>query len=485
MLCGTLKETIMKISVRYDLNKTQAELDFVDIDTSRDLPVFLDPFFLSLRQDNWSIESTRIIRSFFQRVLELLNNNENQAARELFQHLGEPNATCLGMSKGNPRGRGVGAGDSNDIFESIANSRAAQTGLIQDLQDNILFVEGFGKDKLSDMTTNIIHKNLIEYTKNQCILHGIPLMPNVPSGFYWNRRTFNWEQEYTDMLVIEGRIILLVPKGVVSFCNDYTPYRYYNHFVLNFMQNEYLRINSVLTQTRRNGVKYITKKSLSEVHPFSKDFISEFSRRNPRVLESFKERTKTDSLTNDEISEINIEELVLSLIMQLRAIPSGFNYATRYHRLITGVLELIFYPHLIYPTLEQEIHEGRKRIDIVFDNAAASGIFLRLSRNMNIPCQFIMLECKNYSSDPKNPELDQLAGRFSPNRGKVGFLICRTIDNLDLFIERCQDTYRDERGLIIPIVDEDIIHILENYNNWKNNYVEKFLSERIRQIAVN
>lgn len=482
----------MKISERFRLNKTQAELDFVDINTDRDLPVFIDPFFLSLRQDNWSIEATRIIRSFFQRVLDLLNENNEHDARELFVHLGEENATCLGMSKGNPRGRGVGEGDSNDIFDSIICSRAAQTGLIQDLQDNILFVDGFGKDKLSDMTTNIIRRSLIEYTKNQCILHNIPLSEGVPSGFYWNRQTMVWEQEYTSMLVIDNHIILLVPKGVVSFCRDYTPYRYYNHFVLNFMQNENLRMNSALVQTRRGGARFVTKKSLQERHPFSKDFIAEFSRRNPQVLVNFKGRTNTDSLADKEITEanketteINFDELVAHLIQELRNVEAGNEGATRYHRLITGILEMIFYPNLIYPTLEVEIHEGRKRIDIVFDNASSSGIFLRFSRNMNIPCQYIMVECKNYSADPNNPELDQLSGRFSPNRGKVGFLLCRTINNFDRFINRCQDTYRDDRGLIIPIVDADIIQILENYNDWNNNFIENFLSERVRLITIN
>lgn len=475
----------MKISQIFKLNKSQAELDFIDIDISQDVPLFIDPFFISIRTDNWSLETNRTIKNFFQKVIDQIRLDQIVEAKDLFQHLHEPNTTCLGLSKGTPKGRGVGRNNTDDIFDSIVRSRAMHTGLIRDLEDNLLFVEGFGKDKLSDMTTNIITNHLIEYTQKQCLLHSIPLSQNVPSGFYWNRRTAQWEQRHTEMLVIDNRKVLLVPKGIVSFCTDYTSDKYYNHFVLNFMQNEHLQMNSVLVQQRKNGVRFVTKKDLKPIYPFSKEFIADFSRRNPIVLNNFRERTKTYSLKNNEITDININDLCKSLIADLQGLPAGTENATQFHRLVTGILEIIFYPNLIYPTLEQEIHDGRKRIDLTFDNAAYDGIFYRLSQNMGLPCQYIMVECKNYSSDIRNPELDQLSGRFSPNRGQVGIIVCRTIDNFDLFLNRCRDTYRDNRGLIIPLIDNDLINLLSNYSELNSDYTERFFSDRIRNIAVN
>ena len=475
----------MKISDQFDLNKTQPELDFVDIDPNKDLPLFIDPFFLSLRKDNWSMEATRAIKSFFQRMLNLVRLNQITNAKLLFLHLHEPNSTCLGLSRGQPRGRGVGSGNTDDIYTNIIQSRAIQTGLMTDLEDNLLFVDGFGKDKLSDMATNIITKYLIKYTQEQCKLHGITLSTGVPSGFFWNRETTQWESEHTEMLVIESKKILLVPKGIVSFSKDYTPEKYFNDFVLNYLQNEHLQLNSALVQERKSGAKYVTKKDLKESNPYSKQFLREFTQRNPEVLTEFKECTKTVPLFDYEIDDINLNELVNHLVESLREIPPGRDDATSYHRIIVGILEIIFYPHLIYPTLECEIHQGRKRIDITFDNAAIEGVFFRFSNNMDLPCQYIMIECKNYTSDPANPELDQLAGRFSPNRGQVGFLLCRDIENLNRFIERCRDTYQDDRGLIIPIIDSDIIQLLENIKNLNYEFIDNYLSNRVRQIAVN
>ena len=65
-------------------------------------------------------------------------------------------------------------------------------------------------------------------------------------------------------------------------------------------------------------------------------------------------------------------------------------------------------------------------------------------------------ECKNYAEDPANPELDQLAGRFSPRRGNFGLLVCRTIADKPTFAARCRDTADDGRGFIIGLDDEDL-----------------------------
>lgn len=475
----------MKISTIFNLNKSQAELDFVDIDTNEDLPLFLDPFFLGKKQDNWSIDATLTLRSFFQRVIDLIRNGNENNAKELFEHLHEPNSTCLGMSIGNPRGRGVGNQDTDKIYDSLLRSRAIQTGLIQDIEDNILFVDNFGKDKLSDMTTNIITSHLITYTQNQCKLHNIPLTTGISSDYFWNRQTDEWEIEHTEMLVVNERKILLVPKGIVSFCKGYTPDKYYNHFVLEYLQNENLRLQTALVQRKNNGAHFVTKKSLKEINPQSKDFLRRFTLQHPEVLEQFKEKTDINSLTNIDITDIDISQITQDLIARLQAIPSGNDSASDFHNIIIGILELVFYPHLINPIKEREIHEGRKRIDITFDNASKNGIFYRLSQNHRIPCPFIFIECKNYTRDLVNPELDQIGGRFSVNRGQVGFIICRQIDNFQLFMNRCKDTFRDGRGLIIPIVDNDIIQLLQNYNNWNTEYAERFLSDRIREITIN
>ena len=76
-----------------------------------------------------------------------------------------------------------------------------------------------------------------------------------------------------------------------------------------------------------------------------------------------------------------------------------------------------------------------------------------------------------------------MIGRFSVNRGKVGIITCRNIENIDLFLARCKDTYRDQQGLIIPLVDEDIIKMMNALKSGKDMIWQEVIEKRINYIT--
>ena len=51
-------------------------------------------------------------------------------------------------------------------------------------------------------------------------------------------------------------------------------------------------------------------------------------------------------------------------------------------------------------------------------------------------------------------------------------------------IQRCRDTFNDGRGLMVPLVDNDLIELLNAYNDWNWQPIEQFLSDRIREITI-
>jgi len=481
----------MKISQLYKLNKTQHELDFVDIDPSEDKRVFLDPFFISTRKYPWCINVSTTIRKFFQLAIDLIKINKISEARGMFVHLNEPNATCLGLSSGNPSGRGVAGYQSQKILESIIKSKAAKTGIVDDLEDTAIFIENVDKDKVSDMTTNIIKKHLIEYTIQQCDLLKIPLENDVPTGFYWDSNSQKWDEDFARRLVINQKPILLVPKMAVSFYQNYVSKKYYQHYVLNYLQDENLTNGTSLVRTRKlkdgSTHKFVTKKDVMEKQaPYSKEFLREFTLSHPKIFSNFRSDTsiKTKPITNKELENIDIKTLANYLITQLESIKPGKEDAYKYHDLMIGILEFIFYPNLTNPRKEKEMNDGRKKIDITFDNAATEGFFFRVHNIHNIPSGYIFCECKNYFDDPVNPEIDQLSGRFSVNSSMVGLLICRTINDEETFIKRSQDLYKQKRELIIPITDKNIKKILLDIKNGETHPEENILTEIQRKIIV-
>ena len=490
----------MKISEKYGLHKTQFELDFVDIDTERDTPLFIDPHHISNRVDDWSQSAFHTINSFFSNLVALLRSERIAEARRLFAYLSEPNETCLGLSQERPRGRGVGPENTQRVFDQIVQSGAVESGLVADIQDCLLFVEDFGPDKLSDMTTNIIRRNLIHYTQDQCHLWGIPLQTGVQSGHYWNPVKNEWENIHTEMLLVEEQRILLVPKSGVSYCENYTSQQYHRHFVLNFLQKQHLEKGSPLVQIKRNKRgevtdRKVTKVSLIETEaPHSKDFLRLFTARHREVFSTFKHELTRPSvaLSNGDITDprASEEDIVTKiravcehLKIELQQIPPGRENADRYHNIILGALELLFYPALTNPTKEAEIHDGRKRIDIAFLNAATQGFFHSLATIQDVPSRFIIVECKNYTNDIANPELDQLAGRFSANRGKVGIVTCRATEDRALLLSRCNDAWRDDRGLLLFLTDEDVFRALDGIKGGDADIVNAILNDRYREVA--
>ncbi len=479
-------------SQAFRLGKSQLELDFVDVSLMRDNRLFLDPFGIAQELDRWSADAAVTVGVFFQQVIDDIRAGHEENARRLLLNLREPNETRLGYSRNRPKGAGIGEQQADDIFEALRTSSAVRQGFITALEECELMIPGISHDKISDLTTNILRGHLVEYTKAQCELHGVPIQ-NAPIDPIFNTDTMRWEEGYAELPVWRNRPILLVPKSAVRYSPAYQAGRYYQHYVLNYLKaRELENPASTLVQLIRNDRKrtvrrVVTKKDLAAQYPGAKSFLFEFSRQNPGVLREYKEDLMRMEATDAGSDVDSDDETVISeaLSTVLRGTPVGNDAAGAYHKLMVGIVEFIFFPKLTHPKKEREIHEGRKRIDIVMENAAHTGLFYTIPNIRQLPCAYVPLECKNYGREVRNPELDQLAGRFSVNRGKVGFLCCRQFENRGLFIQRCRDTFRDDRGLALPLDDETILRYHDAIGRGARNTLEQEWADLVNSVWLN
>ncbi len=490
----------MKISEKFNLNLSQYELDFVDIDIEKDMPLFLDPYLLSIKSDRWSFEAHATLESFFHFIIDIILKDDIEKARSYLRFT-EPREVCLGVSKESTNGKGLGSNEAIKIFDYIIKSEVVSKGIVDELEDFKIFVDNVGHDKISDLTINIIRKHLIDYTKTQCELYNIPTTM-VATGQYWNPDIETWESNFKEMIVINGRPIILVPKSIVSrkAGHFFSSEQYARHFVLNYLVSHELRINSSLVKVKKlkNGKskKYVTKKDTAKKYnAYSKQFLREFTEKHPEVFDDFKISgdSKVKSLTNQQLIEDHsiqlIEDITTKLIDNFQNIDKGKECADIFHNHILSCMNFLFYPSLTKPRKEMKMNKGRKRIDILYTNEAEKGYFLYLVDKLKIPSSYIFVECKNYTKEITNPEFDQLHGRFGINTSQIGFLVFRETQNYDLLLDRCRDYYKADKSLIIPLRDSYIITML----NEKKKYLfdqnleykhEGFLFEITEKILI-
>lgn len=453
----------MLVSKYFKLGRNQATLDFLDVHIDKDIPVFIDPAALRSLNTDWGHHCVSLLQSYFETVLIFIRNEHHEEAKALLACLSERNEFHIGYSKGKSRGHALGPISAEKIWESLVKSKAATTGLLHDLEDTILFVDGLGPDMLSDSVCNIIRGPLVEYTQQSCAYYGIPMTRGINSGPIWNPLVEKWEQSLIELPLTRHGPLILIPKVVARVKQTYGADEYYRHYLMPVMQQHHKDINSslvhVLQSKKNKGVKKVYKKDLYEKYGANKLASAKLTSEHPSALTNYKATKQAiPSRPLDHNALAKIENVPVpdfsALFAAVKEIKSGQKDATAYENAIEKLLTALLYPSLAFPVKQDKIHNGRKRIDITYVNAANDGFFDWLSRNYSASHMYI--ECKNYGKEVGNPEIDQLSSRFSPSRGQVGILVVRSVEDKGLLLQRCKDTANDNRGFILVLDDADL-----------------------------
>lgn len=479
----------MRVSEYFGLGRTQGEIDFVDVKLARDTTLFVDPAALRHLRGQWAHECVALIQDFFQTVIDAIHDGEHDRAIELLSGLREPNETRLGLSSGAPRGRALGPDSAEDTWAALEQSEATRTGLLEHLEDTALLVRGIGPDIVSDIATNLIRDPLIQYTQRMATQDGIPLESGVASGPLWDPVGHRWtEGRLVELPLADSQKLLLVPKSIVRQRVEYDTDEYLRNFILPVLEHRELSANTELVRTiKYSGERKVTKKDLIAKYGARKeDIIRVTLEERGEPLDRFRElKERQPSAPPDHTDMVEPTGSPLpdwdALVGELQGVASGTAGADDYHRSVEKVITAIFSPSLSFPIREARIHEGRKRIDIAYTNAGVRDFFAWVAQHH--PAANVYVECKNYTGDPGNPELDQLAGRFSPSRGKLGLLCCRHFEDKSLFVQRCRDTALDNRGFIIVLDDKDLIALLEMRRNGRLQEMFLFMKRRFDELV--
>lgn len=467
---------------KLDANK---ELDFLDIYAYQDIPLFLDPYGISAMGTKWAIECENQIATYFQYLIDSINKEDKKTTKKLLNAFHEVNEIALGYSSGIPKGRGIGIEQAKQIQRSFETSEAAKSGDIKDIADCAIMIPGISRDKISDITANILKRNLVLYTQIQCDKYKIPTK-RVAINNAFDFETFQFTSYFAQLPVIGGQAKILLPLSSVRQDPELSKDKYYRNFVLEFLKAEHTNAFDSLTTVFKNGKVTVRICDLKERYPMNVDFLYEFSKDHPKILEEYKLELRRTALKPGKAQLITERKILNSIERKeiMSSIKTGGEDASRFHKITYNNLIHILGSRTSNPLMEREINEGRKRIDIVFNNSDKSGFFHSLNGVYHIKCPKIIVECKNYGKEIGNPEVDQINGRLNDRRGKFGIIICRSIENKSRLISRCKDLINDNGNYIIVLDDKDIVELLELRDKKNEVEIDNFFIGKIDELIM-
>ncbi len=271
----------------FNLRQKEENLEFVNIPLNTDKKAYIDAFMISKTPGEWFARANNTLIDYFEELIASIKKNDEVVGHRLLGKLKEPNETHLGLSSGFPDGCGIGREQSKDLFESLKNSKAAQTGHLSDLSDCELMIEGIGSDKISDLTTNIIRGHLIEFTEEQCAKLRIPTRA-VRSQPYWSEEDNKWVTRIAHLPFYNDKPILLVPKNIVRKRTVLDYRSFYEIVMVPYLVEEHLSLNTALVRVLQGGRRRVNKKDVRKEYPCKKKKVYEFIEKHPESLAKYK-----------------------------------------------------------------------------------------------------------------------------------------------------------------------------------------------------
>lgn len=221
---------------------------FLNVDVDNDNYRFVDPFKIrmGLGPTSFAAAANVCTSSFFNEVTSTVVSTKPAHRRrglDLLQHFEEPRETRLGMSKFGFDGHGGAGGVGQIIWDALDGDAAflVRVGVLHQIEDIPLFVEGIGNDITSDLTTRVIFEPLVDFT-NDCVSK----FPQLTGGTglkqvtrqVWDPFSSTWVPKKVILPTVDGKPLLLVPEESTTHNLLLNAGRLYDTELLTHVQTE-------------------------------------------------------------------------------------------------------------------------------------------------------------------------------------------------------------------------------------------------------
>lgn len=301
---------------------SQSQLTYGNLAISgNDNKLFIDPILIygDSQRDEIAKKCWETLSDYFNTLCSELANGKFSRESNILEHLSEKNEFRLGHSQYKDGKIAFGTGCTKEmvysIFERIGFEKCKEMiekNLIKDPMDIVVFVKGFGEDRLSDLITNVIAKELQMYTES--IIKQSTEFENLTflekTSWYWDKNTHSWKEfSYNQMLDFNKKPLTLIPKRFLTNKYSYSASRFFQGIVLEHIQKlEQLKNPNAKKKTKKTIKSELKNKEDSIV--FIKDFIIEYTlKEQPDLAYKFRNQQKNGSLGTNYLGYLSDNRL--------------------------------------------------------------------------------------------------------------------------------------------------------------------------------
>lgn len=209
----------MTFSSEFKIVKTEED-DWFDPILSTDTKLFIDPFLVFASNHKYFANTHQKTIDFFNLAFKIAAESKpnitDQRYRLLLSMMKFPEVEeiCLGYASRGTSGFGSGGGFSEMIVSSIYESIEMGITCINNFEEIGLFNEGFGCDRISDMTATLLKQEIINYTQSICERHNVPTQKTKINRYNFDSRFKRWNEKNVDLPInpFTKKTILLIPR---------------------------------------------------------------------------------------------------------------------------------------------------------------------------------------------------------------------------------------------------------------------------------
>ena len=421
----------------------QSEVDFAIPFLDEDIPLYIDPFRLwqsPAYQDNGLHV---LFKNAFNGLGKMYVEGQRDRAIEMLQRISECDEVGLGNSK-TRNGKKIGTGLAINILEIYESVPAIQTCGLEHPEIIQLLVEGISKDRISDITANLLGSFLIDYTIQECSKYGVP---SENCDFeYLDVKTMTFKKDSCD-LPLNPRTqqpLWLVPKRWLRRQLWLNGDDYLNHYLVE-------RIESL----KRSEIDLVT-----------------FNRENYNVLSEYvkaKERTAADCKNDPLFGQIPITSAKRKL-STIKRLPTGKagNADKKYEEEVCQLMSSLLYPHLDFAQAQSRTESGTQIRDLVFYNNISHPFLNEI--NELFGSRQIVMELKNVQEVSKE-HINQLNRYLNPIFGSFGIIVTRNRPKKSVF-QHTIDLWSGQRKCILIMDDSDVEMMVNVYESKQRDPIE-------------